>query len=72
MRLRILLGTLILVAGLAVYALAVMAIAVRLLPDQWAVDAAFYAVAGVLWIFPAARLTRWMQQASPYRPPTFD
>jgi hypothetical protein len=71
MRLRILLGTVILVAGLGLYALAVAAVALRLLPDQWAVEAAFYALAGVVWIFPAARLTRWMQQASPFRPPLF-
>jgi hypothetical protein len=69
MRLRILLGSVVLVVGLALYALAVMAVAIRLLPDQWAAELAFYALAGVAWIFPAARLTRWMQQAGPFRPP---
>jgi uncharacterized protein DUF2842 len=72
MRLRILIGSLVLILGLGLYALAVMAVAVRLLPDQWAVEASFYALAGVAWIFPAARLTRWMQQARPFRPPLFD
>jgi membrane protein implicated in regulation of membrane protease activity len=68
MRLRILFGTLILVLGLALYALAVSALA-PLLPAHWAAQALFYALAGILWIFPAARLTRWMQQAPPFRPP---
>ncbi len=69
MRLRILLGSLLLVLGLALYALAVMAAATRLLPDNQAVELAFYALAGIAWIFPAARLTRWMQRARPFRPP---
>jgi hypothetical protein len=69
MRLRILFGTVILVAGLALYALVMTVVALWLLPDHWAVEAVFYALAGVAWIFPAAWLTRWMQQAAPFRPP---
>ena len=69
MRLRILLGTIILIAGLVLYAAAMATIARHVLPDQAAVEILFYAVAGVTWIFPAARLTRWMQQAQPYHPP---
>lgn len=69
MRLRILGGSLLLAAGLALYGLLVMAAAVRWLPPHWAVQAAFYALAGMLWVWPAARLTRWMQQAPPFRPP---
>ena len=69
MRLRILAGTVALIAGLAVYAgLVVMAVN-RLLPDQTLIDMAFYAAAGVVWIWPAAWLTRWMQQAAPHHPP---
>jgi hypothetical protein len=62
--LRILIGLAVLLVGLAIYALAVMSLAVRILPDHWAAQALFYAVAGVLWVLPAARLTRWMQAAS--------
>jgi hypothetical protein len=69
MRLRILFGTLLLVLGLSLYALLVMAAATRLLPDHWGVHMAFYALAGVAWISPAARLTGWMQRARPFRPP---
>jgi hypothetical protein len=72
MRLRILFGTLLLVFGLGLYALLVMAAATRLLPDHWAVQTAFYAVAGIVWIFPAARLTGWMQRAGPFRPPEIE
>jgi hypothetical protein len=61
LRLRILVGTAALVLGLALYALAVMLVAVELVPEHWAVEAVFYLVAGIAWIVPAARLTRWMQ-----------
>jgi hypothetical protein len=71
MRLRILFGVLLLVLGLTGYALAVMVAAVRLLPQQWAIEAIFYAAAGMLWIPPAARLVRWMQRARAFRPPPF-
>jgi hypothetical protein len=52
-----------LVGGLALYALAAVELAGRVVPDGWAAQALFYAVAGVLWVLPAARLTRWMQAA---------
>ncbi len=69
MRLRILIGALALIAGLAVYALLVMVIAVDLLPRETLIEVPFYIVAGVLWVWPAARLTGWMQRAAPFRPP---
>jgi hypothetical protein len=62
MRFRVLAGTLILVFGLAAYALAVMSVAVRVLPENLFVATLFYAVAGVAWVAPAAKLTRWMQE----------
>jgi hypothetical protein len=68
MRLRILYGTLALVLGLVVYAGAVMAVIARL-PDNAALTFAAYAVAGVLWVAPAAWLTRWMGLAPYRRPP---
>lgn len=69
MRLRILVGTLAILGGLAIYGLAVMSFAAQLLPQHWLVEGLFYAVAGIAWVWPAAWLTRWMQQAAPYRPP---
>lgn len=71
MRLRILLGMAILILGLGLYALGVVALA-ALVPDQWAAEALFYAIAGILWIFPAAKLTRWMQRVGPFRPPLLE
>ncbi|MGH6989031.1 MAG: DUF2842 domain-containing protein [Stellaceae bacterium] len=69
MRLRILFGTLILIVGLILYAAAIVVIARRWLPAQTAIDLGFYAVAGIVWIVPAAFLTRWMNAAAPHRPP---
>ena len=69
MRLRILFGTVALIAGLAVYAMVVAALGARFLPRNLLVETVFYAFAGIVWIVPAARPTRWMQRAAPYRPP---
>ena len=69
MRLRILAGTLLLIVALAVYAALVVAAVTRLLPDRLLIDMVFYAAAGILWIWPAARLTRWMNRAAPHHPP---
>jgi hypothetical protein len=65
MRLRILFGTLALILGLALYVLAVMRVAIALLPDNALVEALFYLVTGTIWIFPAAKLTKWMQDLPP-------
>jgi hypothetical protein len=68
MRLRILFGSLGLTLGLALYALAAMAIAARL-PENATVVFLYYAVAGIAWVVPASLVTRWMVRAAPYRPP---
>ena len=57
---RLALGTLSLVLGLFLYAFAAMWIGAVLVPAHWAAHAAFYAIAGIAWIWPAARLTKWM------------
>jgi len=72
MRLRILIGTLALVLGLAAYALSVMRLALWLLPGQGWTAAVLYGIAGTAWVLPAARLTRSMQQAAAFRPPPLD
>ncbi len=69
MRLRILAGTVILILGLTAYAMAVASVARAVLPDGTLVQILFYACAGIAWLAPAARLTRWMQRAAPYHPP---
>jgi hypothetical protein len=60
-RLRILFGMVLLIVLLGVYALLVMSLAVRVLPDQTLVEIVYYLVTGTIWIYPAAKLTRWMQ-----------
>lgn len=69
MRLRILVGIVVLIIGLILYAAAVAVIARRWLPAETFVDMAFYAIAGIAWILPAALLTRWMNRAAPHHPP---
>ncbi|HLJ63098.1 MAG TPA: DUF2842 domain-containing protein [Stellaceae bacterium] len=68
MRWRSLIGILVLVAGLAFYGLAVTALAAHLLPGDGIAEIGFYAVAGIVWILPAARLTRWMVGSSALTP----
>ena len=68
MRLRILFGGVGLALGLALYAAIAMAIAARL-HDSALLAFGFYAIAGVAWVAPASRVTRWMLRAPPYRPP---
>jgi hypothetical protein len=60
---RLAAGTTILVLGLALYALAAMHVAVTWLPQNLVVETLYYLVAGTLWVWPAARVTRWIQRA---------
>ncbi len=71
MRLRILYGMMLMVLGLAVYSLAIMKLAADWLPEQWAIETVFYVVAGTIWLYPAIKLTRWMQDL-PDPPSRFD
>ena len=59
---RKLLGTLILMVGLSVYAFAAVWLVTSALPDHWAVQIIFYPVAGIAWAFPARYLINWMQR----------
>jgi hypothetical protein len=65
MRLRILWGTIIMLLCLGLYALVAMVVAVDFLPTHWAAELVFYLVVGTIWIYPAARLTKWMQDLPP-------
>jgi Protein of unknown function (DUF2842) len=69
MRLRILFGTLALVAGLAAYGLVMAALAAHVLPRGALAQFLFYVVAGTVWVAPAGWLVQWMQRAPPFRPP---
>lgn len=66
-RLRKLLGTVVLVLFVTVYALAAMTVAAAKLPGtSWPVQLIFFLVAGLAWVIPAAPLITWMQR--PDRP----
>lgn len=60
---RSLTGMLALIAGLTLYALAVMQLGGPLSRLPWAVEAAVYLVLGIVWIVPARALFRWMMAA---------
>jgi hypothetical protein len=63
-RVRKLIGTVIIVTLVTVYALMTMTLAVRLqLPEMhWSVQLAFFAVGGFLWILPSMLVIRWMSK----------
>jgi hypothetical protein len=62
MRYRSLVGTMTLLAGLTVYAGAVAFAGARMTAAPWLIQVGFYAIAGTIWVVPAAYLTRWMQR----------
>lgn len=45
--------------GLALYLFAVLELAEVATGHHWAVDLVYFAAAGIVWAFPAARLMRW-------------
>lgn len=60
-RLRKFIGAWLLLVTLTVYALLVMVLAVRILPNaSGLVEFLFYAVAGMAWALPAGIIIRWM------------
>ena len=62
-RTRKLVGTVALLLFLAVYALAVMLLAVVLqVNNSKLIELAFYIVGGLAWVWPAALLVNWMQR----------
>lgn len=62
-RTRKLIGTIVLLLFVAVYAILVMALgSSRLLDMNGFVTLLFYAGAGLLWVPPAAIIIRWMQR----------
>ena len=66
-RLRKLVGTVVLVVFVSLYALAAMTVAAAKLPGtHWLVQLIFFLVAGLAWVIPAAPLVTWMQK--PDRP----
>jgi hypothetical protein len=62
-RLRKLIGVIVLVTFVCIYALTAMTIAAAKLPGTSGLtQLAFYAVAGLIWVIPAAALISWMSK----------
>ena len=63
MRTRKLVGTILLLGFVALYALAAMAAAIVLQVNaSKTAELAYYVLAGLLWVIPAGRLVKWMQR----------
>ncbi len=59
---RKLIGSIVLLAGLATYLVIVLSIAQgRILQAHWALQFLFFVTAGLIWVWPAAWLIKWMQ-----------
>ncbi len=62
-RTRKLLGTILVLLSIVVYSIMIGAIYANFLADApWWVLLAFFAVAGLLWFFPASWVIRWMSR----------
>ncbi len=70
-RTRKLIGAVVLLLFLAVYALLAMFIAIvlQVSASKW-IELAYYVVAGVAWVIPAGWLVRWMQRPDTPSPPS--
>lgn len=65
---RKLIGTVLLVALVIVYALVATAIAAARLADSpWWVHTLYFLLTGILWVVPAMLLIRWMMKPDPPR-----
>lgn len=60
---RNLIGILVLLAGLTVYALLVMQLGARIAEQSILLQTLFYIVTGLLWLWPARALLGWMGRA---------
>ena len=60
-RVKKLIGTILTLIWLPVYALLAMGVGVRVLPHaHWLIVLLFYSVAGTLWIIPVGLMLPWM------------
>ena len=58
---RKMIGLIGLLVLLIIYCAICVYIAVQFLPENKLVELIFYPLAGVIWIFPAAKIIKWMQ-----------
>lgn len=65
-RTRKLIGTIVILAFVMVYALIAVLVAQLKMPGQsWWVQTIFYAVAGLAWVVPLLPLIKWMERPDP-------
>lgn len=57
---RNLIGTLVLIFGLGLYGLIVAELSVQMGALPFIVEVIFYLIAGLIWLWPARALVRWM------------
>ncbi|MGD1956477.1 MAG: DUF2842 domain-containing protein [Sphingomonadales bacterium] len=57
---RNLIGTLALLAGLGLYGVIIAELSVRMGELPFLVEMVFYIIAGLVWLWPARALVRWM------------
>ncbi len=63
MRTRKLIGTFVMVSYIMLYSLLAMTLAMILLPgSSAALQALYYAIAGLVWVLPCIPLISWMQK----------
>lgn len=65
MRIRKLIGLVVLLAFMFLYAMLVMTIAVARLPENGVIEFVYFLVAGIIWAVPARYLILWMQRPDP-------
>ncbi|MZR30020.1 DUF2842 domain-containing protein [Sneathiella litorea] len=58
---RKIIGLIGLLSLLTIYCAICVFIAVQFLPDNKVAQLVFYPFAGIIWIFPAAKIIKWMQ-----------
>jgi hypothetical protein len=67
-RIKKLIGALVMLIWLPIYALTAMGVAVLVLPHAaWYVSLLYYAVAGTVWIIPIGLMLPWMHREAPNR-----
>ena len=67
-RTKKLIGTLVILVWLPIYALTAMGVGVHVLPHAaWYVTLLYYALAGTLWIIPVGLMLPWMHRQAPNR-----
>lgn len=69
MRWRKLIGLVVLLVFIFLYAMFVMTFAVYKLPENGTLEFFYFLIAGVLWALPAGYLIKWMQLPDPDTPP---